>query len=93
VRRGVAQSASVGYWIGTPFARKGFMTDALGCIVTFAFRDLGLHRLEAACVPRNQASRELLLKLRFREEGLARRYLRINGRWEDHVLFGLLRDD
>ncbi|MEE4235703.1 MAG: GNAT family protein [Anderseniella sp.] len=93
VRRGVAQAASVGYWIGLPFARNGYMTDALTGAVSFAFDSLRLHRVEAACLPENQASRRLLLRVGFSEEGYARQYLKINGRWQDHLLFALLDND
>ena len=93
VRRGVAQSATLGYWIGAPYARQGYMTEALGAVLEFAFARLGLHRVEAACLPNNEASRRLLLHVGFREEGYARQYLRINGRWQDHQLFAVLRDD
>lgn len=93
IRRGVAQAASLGYWIGAPFARQGFMTDALQTLLPFAFDRLGLHRIEAACLPHNAASRGLLMKIGFHEEGYARGYLKINGVWQDHVLYGLLRDD
>lgn len=93
VRRGVAQAASIGYWLGADYARRGFMTEALACVIDFAFDDLGLHRLEAACLPRNKPSHRLLVKSGFREEGLARRYLRINGAWEDHLFLALLRED
>jgi ribosomal-protein-alanine N-acetyltransferase len=93
VRRGVAQTASLGYWIGAGHARRGYMSEALGCVVSYGFGELGLHRIEAACLPHNEASRGLLLKLGFREEGRARDYLRIDGRWQDHLLFGLLAGD
>jgi len=93
VRRGVAQTASLGYWIGAPHARKGYMTDALATLLPYAFRQLGMHRIEAACLAGNAASRRLLSKLGFREEGLARQYLRINDRWQDHVLYGLIESD
>ena len=93
VRRGVTQSASLGYWIGAKFARHGYMTAAVKAILPFVFETLGLHRLEAACIPENEPSRSLLLKCGFKEEGLARRYLQINGVWRDHVLFALLDDD
>ncbi|MGQ0741758.1 MAG: GNAT family N-acetyltransferase [Alphaproteobacteria bacterium] len=93
VRRGVTQSASIGYWIGARFARHGFMYAAVRAMLPFVFQTLRLHRLEAACVPENEASRSLLLKLGFKEEGLARRYLQINGVWRDHVLLALLEDD
>lgn len=93
VRRGVAQTATLGYWIGEPFGRRGYMTEAVGLVIAFAFGYLGLHRLEAACVPRNAASIALLRTCGFREEGYARRYLRINGEWQDHLLFAILAED
>jgi ribosomal-protein-alanine N-acetyltransferase len=93
VRRGVAQMASIGYWIGRNYARQGYMTAAVNTVLPFAFDHLRLHRLEAACLPSNVASIRLLARCGFGEEGLARRYLKINGRWEDHLLFGLLAGD
>ncbi len=93
IRRGIAQSASVGYWIGQRHARKGYMTEALSVLTRHAFTRLELHRLEAACIPHNEASRRLLERCGFVHEGLARAYLRINGRWRDHLLFALLRED
>ena len=93
VHRGVSQSCSIGYWMGEGFARNGYMTDAVKTILSFIFDDLGLHRVEAACVPANVASRDLLRKVGFQEEGEARKYLRINGTWEDHLLFAYLATD
>lgn len=93
IRRGVSQTASVGYWCGAPFVRCGLTLDAVRTVVDFAFERVGLHRLEAACVPENVASEGLLLKAGFRREGEGRDYLKINGEWRDHVLFGLLRSD
>jgi ribosomal-protein-alanine N-acetyltransferase len=93
VRRGVAQSASLGYWIGAPYARHGYMSEALTAVLNFGFTTLGLHRIEAACLPSNKASQGLLHKVGFTEEGYAREYLRINGVWRDHVLFAVLRTD
>jgi [ribosomal protein S5]-alanine N-acetyltransferase len=90
VRRGVAQMASLGYWIGEPFVRRGYTTAAVSLVTRFCFQRLGLHRVEAACIPTNEASRGVLLKCGFKQEGLARSYLRINGVWRDHLLFGLL---
>ena len=87
IRRGVAQCASLGYWLGEDHTRKGYMSEALGTAIPFAFSRLKLHRIEAACLPANQASRRLLERLGFREEGLARGYLKIDGRWQDHRLF------
>jgi len=93
VRRGVTQSAAIGYWIGERHSRHGHMYAALRTVLPFVFQVLALHRLEAACIPENEASRALLMKVGFREEGRARRYLQINGEWRDHVLFALLDDD
>lgn len=93
VRRGVAQAATLGYWLGAPHARQGYMTEAVHCALGFGFERLGLHRIEAACLPNNVASRGLLLKCGFREEGVAREYLKIAGRWTDHLLFGILVTD
>jgi [ribosomal protein S5]-alanine N-acetyltransferase len=93
VRRGVAQAASVGYWIGAPHAGQGYMTDALRAVLPFTFGTLGLNRLEAACQPHNAPSRRVLEKAGFRREGLARRYLKINGAWQDHDLYALLHDE
>jgi ribosomal-protein-alanine N-acetyltransferase len=93
VRRGVAQAGSLGYWMGEPYARRGFMTAAVNALVPFAFGALRLHRLEAACIPGNIASVRLLEKTGFRREGFAREYLCINGVWQDHLLFALLKSD
>jgi ribosomal-protein-alanine N-acetyltransferase len=93
VRRGVAQAGSIGYWVGAPYARQGLMTSALRALVPFCFGNLRLHRLEAACIPTNQASIGLLEKTGFQREGYARQYLCINGVWQDHLLYARLKDD
>jgi [ribosomal protein S5]-alanine N-acetyltransferase len=93
VRRGVAQAASIGYWMGAPHAGHGLMTEALRAATSFAFGALRLNRLEAACLPSNAASQRVLEKVGFAREGRARRYLKINGQWQDHDLFALLHDD
>lgn len=93
VRRGVSQAAYVGYWIGQPFTGRGHASAALRRLIDHAFADLGLHRLEAACMPGNGPSLRVLEKAGFRREGVARRYLKINGTWEDHVLLALLLED
>jgi ribosomal-protein-alanine N-acetyltransferase len=90
VRRGVAQMASLGYWVGEPFARRGYTLAAVKTVTRFAFERLGLHRIEAACLPQNEASGRLLLAAGFEEEGFARAYPKIDGDWRDHRLFGLL---
>lgn len=89
IRRGVAQMGSVGYWCGLTYARNGYTLAAVKTLADFAFRSLALHRLEAACLPHNEPSRRLLNKAGFTEEGYAKAYLKINGVWRDHVLFGL----
>ena len=93
VRRGVTQSCTLGYWVGAAQARQGVMTAAVRAVVPFVFDSLELHRLEAACLPENTASMRLLERVGFKREGLARRYLRINGDWRDHVLYALLETD
>ncbi len=93
VRRGIVQAGTVGYWVGEPFARQGYMTAALRTLLPSLFGELALHRVEAACIPTNAASVRVLEKCGFTREGLARRYLCINGVWQDHLLFGLLHDD
>lgn len=93
VRRGVAQAGSLGYWIGVPFARQGYMTRAVRAVIPFCFDALRLHRLEAACIPTNAASIALLERTGFKREGYAREYLCIDGIWQDHLLYALLRQD
>jgi ribosomal-protein-alanine N-acetyltransferase len=93
IRRGVAQAGSIGYWVGKPFAHKGYMTAAVRALIPFCFESLRLHRLEAACIPANAASIGLLEKTGFTREGYARGYLCINGVWHDHLLYGRLKDD
>jgi len=93
IRRGVAQAGSIGYWVGAPFARKGYMTAAVRALVPYCFGTLRLHRLEAACIPGNNASIRLLEKTGFTREGYARSYLCINGVWQDHLLYAQLQDD
>ncbi len=87
VRRGVAQSATLGYWVGEAHARKSVMTRALAALLPYAHKDLNLHRVEAACLPRNEASIRVLEKSGFEREGFAKAYLKIAGRWEDHILW------
>jgi ribosomal-protein-alanine N-acetyltransferase len=93
VRRGVTQGCTLGYWIGARFARQGYMTSAVKALIPFVFKTLGLHRIEAACLTENRASQNLLARAGFRQEGLARRYLLINGEWADHLLFALLKEE
>lgn len=93
VKRGVVQAATLGYWIGEVYARQGLMSAAVRAVTCYAFATLRLHRIEASCLPHNEASRKLLERTGFAREGYARAYLRINGVWQDHLLFGLLESD
>ncbi|MBO0734458.1 MAG: GNAT family N-acetyltransferase [Methylocapsa sp.] len=93
IRRGVVQSGTLGYWIGAPYARQGLMTAAVRGVVGYAFTTLRLHRIEASCLPHNLASVRLLERTGFSREGYARAYLRINGIWQDHLLYALLDSD
>src|ERR1700752_122032 len=93
IRRGVAQAGSLGYWMGLPFVRHGYMTAAVQAGFSFAFAPRRLHRLEPACIPSNAASIRLLEKTGFVREGYAREYLCINGLWQDHLLFARLNSD
>jgi [ribosomal protein S5]-alanine N-acetyltransferase len=87
VRRGSAQTASLGYWMGAPYAGRGYMREAVDTLVPVAFGALRLHRVEAATMLNNTASIRVLEASGFQREGLARAYLKINGRWEDHLLY------
>jgi ribosomal-protein-alanine N-acetyltransferase len=93
IRRGPAQAGTVGYWIGSGFARQGYMREALAAVVHYGFTKLDLSRIEAACLPENNASRGVLEKAGFKYEGVAQSYLQINGRWRNHVLYSSLRND
>ncbi|MEW2919300.1 GNAT family protein [Ruegeria sp. ANG10] len=93
VRRGPAQAGTLGYWTGQAFARNGYMREAIGAIVHYAFTRLDLSRIEAACLPENKPSRGLLESSGFKYEGVAQSYLQINGRWRTHVLYASLRSD
>ncbi len=93
VRRGAAQSCTLGYWAGEAFTRRGHTRAAVRALLPYAFEDLGLHRVEAASQPNNLPSRALLASIGFTEEGAARAYLKINGAWRDHILFGFVAGD
>jgi ribosomal-protein-alanine N-acetyltransferase len=93
VRRGVAETGTLGYWIGQRHAGRGLATAAVRAVVRHSFEVLRLHRIEASCLPSNAASRRVLEKSGFRKEGEARAYLKINGAWADHLLFGIVEDE
>ncbi|MEM9577103.1 MAG: GNAT family protein [Pseudomonadota bacterium] len=93
IRRGPAQAGTLGYWTGEPFARQGYMREAIKALVHHAFTRIDLSRIEAACLPENTASRGLLETSGFKYEGVAQSYLQIDGRWRTHVLYAALRSD
>lgn len=93
IRRGPAQDGTLGYWIGAPFARQGFMREAITALTHHSFEALDLSRLTAACLPENAASRGVLETCGFKYEGVAQSYLQIAGRWRNHVLYANLRAD
>ena len=93
IRRGPAQAGTTGYWIGAPFARQGYMREAIGALVHYAFNTLDLSRVEAGCLPENTPSRRLLESCGYKYEGVAQSYLQIGGRWCNHVLYANLRSD
>ncbi len=89
VQRGPFQSSYVGYWIDEACAGQGYTPEALVCICRSAFEELRLHRVQISIIPRNTASRRVVEKLDLREEGVAQRYLEINGSWEDHIRYAM----
>lgn len=93
IRRGPAQAGTLGYWVGAPHARQGYMREAIATVVHHAFIAMDLSRIEAACLPENAASRGVLERAGFKYEGVAQSYLQINGRWRNHVLYANLRGD
>ena len=93
VRRHVAQSAQIGYWLGEEHSGKGFARAAVRATTKFCFENLGLHRVEAAVQPDNERSIRLLEAIGFQHEGRARGALKINGVWQDHEIYALLSSD
>jgi [ribosomal protein S5]-alanine N-acetyltransferase len=93
IQRGPFQNAFVGYWVDQSLAGNGLAPEATVLVLQFAIEELGLHRVEIAIVPRNHASRRVVEKLGLREEGVALRYLEIDGRWEDHVRYAITAEE
>jgi len=89
IQRGPFQSCYVGYWIDERHAGNGYVPEALVVLARFAFEELRLHRMQIAIIPRNLPSRRVVEKLAIRDEGIAQRYLEINGAWEDHVRYAI----
>ena len=93
VQRGPFQSAYVGYWIDEKHAGNGYMPESLVVLAQFAFDELHLHRIQISIIPRNSARRRVVEKLGIRDEGVAQRYLEINGEWEDHIRYALTSEE
>lgn len=93
VQRGAVRSAWIGYWVDSDAAGGGVASGAVALGVDHAFGVVGLHRLEATVQPDNRASQAVLAKVGFRQEGLLKRYMDVNARWRDHLLFGLTVDE
>ena len=93
IQRGPFQNSYVGYWIDEAQAGNGYVPESLVTVARFAFEDLRLHRIQVAIIPRNRASRRVVEKLALRDEGVAVRYLAINGRWEDHIRYAMTAEE
>jgi ribosomal-protein-alanine N-acetyltransferase len=93
VTRGALQGAALGYWVSPAHWGRGFATRAVADAVTLAFGEMKLHRLQAETLLNNTASQQVLLRNGFRPYGVAPSYLKIAGRWQDHILFHLLGED
>lgn len=93
VQRGPFQNAYVGYWMDQLHAGRSYVPEACVVLFRFAFEDLGLHRLQVSIIPRNRPSRRVAQKLWLRGEGIALRYLEIDGKWEDHVRYALTTEE
>jgi ribosomal-protein-alanine N-acetyltransferase len=93
IQRGPFQNAFIGYWVDRDLAGNSIAPESVVVVLRFAFEQLGLHRLEIAIVPRNSPSRRVVEKLRLREEGVAIRYLEIDGKWEDHVRYAITAEE
>ncbi len=91
--RGAFQSAFLGYFAFTPMAGTGLMAEGLAAALDIAFRQLKLHRVEVNIQPNNARSLALATRLGFTREGFSRRYVKIGGRWRDHVRFAMLAED
>jgi ribosomal-protein-alanine N-acetyltransferase len=93
IQRGPFQSAFIGYWVDQARAGQGLVPEAVVVTLQFAFESLGLHRVEISIIPRNQASRRVVEKLGIRMEGVAERFLEIDGNWEDHARYAITSEE
>lgn len=93
IQRGPFQTGHVGYWIDEDLAGRGYTPEAVVVVLAFAFDTISLHRVEISIIPRNHSSLRVVEKLGLRSEGIARRYLEINGEWEDHAKFAMTSEE
>ena len=93
IQRGPFQSAFIGYWVDEALAGRGLVPEAVVVTLRFAFEAISLHRVEISIIPRNTASRRVVEKLGIREEGVALRFLEIDGEWEDHVRYAITAEE
>jgi ribosomal-protein-alanine N-acetyltransferase len=93
IQRGPFQNAYVGYWIDQKHAGQSYTPEGVVVVTKFAFEQLALHRLQISIIPRNAASRRVMAKVGYRQEGVAQRYLEINGEWEDHVRYAITSEE
>lgn len=93
IMRGAMSGAYLGYWMSSDTQGRGYVTEALAAVLDFGFGPAGLHRVQAAIMPRNARSLRVIEKLGFRKEGYAERYLQIAGKWEDHEIYARTREE
>ncbi len=93
IHRGAHQNAYVGYWIDQRLAGQGYMPESVVAVLQFCFEQLLLHRVQISVIPRNASSRRVAEKLGIRDEGIAQRYLEINGVWEDHIRYAITAEE
>jgi [ribosomal protein S5]-alanine N-acetyltransferase len=93
IQRGPFQNASIGYWIDEAQAGNGYVPEAVATCLRFAFKELGLHRVEICIIPRNAQSSRVVEKLGIRFEGIAERLLCIDGVWEDHARYAITSEE
>jgi len=93
IQRGPFQSAAIGYWVDEAEAGNGYVPEAVVACLRFSFEELGLHRVEMGIIPRNRPSRRVVEKLGIRFEGVAERFLSIDGVWEDHARYAITAEE
>ena len=89
---GISRSAKIGYSVDKDYHRQGYGKEAVASVINYAFKAMNLHRIEANIAFDNEASLALVASLGFAYEGVCKGYLRINGKWEDHLRYALLNE-